>query len=76
MPTVNAPAARRPACPSEICPANPVSNMRESEPMEARKTWQARSRWNGEAISGNASSAMMNAPKLTPSSRVWTRARS
>src|SRR5215470_13673788 len=38
--------------------------MRESEPTQARKTWQARSSWNGDAISGNASNAMPNTTKL------------
>ena len=73
MPVQNAPAAISPACPKEIWPANPVSNIKATAPTTASKVWLARSRTKALATHGRASRAQPNSTQTTRWKRVSMR---
>jgi hypothetical protein len=76
MAVVNAPAAMNPACPRDICPAYPVSNINAIAPMSARKTWLAKSRRNTDDIKGKTTNPIMRTLRNIQCALVSTRERS
>jgi hypothetical protein len=76
MAVVNAPAAMNPACPRDICPAYPVSNINAMAPMNARKTWLAKSRRNTDDMKGKTTNPMMRMLRNTQCVPVSTRDKS
>src|SRR6266851_7154296 len=61
--TVNAPAARKPAWPSEIWPAIPVRRWSDSAPIAASAVCEQSSRANGETTHGRPSIDRASAPR-------------